>query len=118
LKEELVRISIEDFNSNKNSLMTRYFSETEKEKQKDLSVQSIAARYALKQAIKNIYPHIDFPLNQIIIGKSGNGAPLIEEFPEVLMEKYPDHVDKIRVSISHSRVYATALAVLFGDFYE
>lgn len=118
MKDELVRISIENFKNNSKSIIEKSFSEEEKKEMAGMKLQSIAARYALKTALINLFPLIDFQMKNIKIGKNCYGAPIINEFPEKLIQCHPELIDRIRVSISHSKLYAAGLAVLFGDSDE
>lgn len=118
MKEELVRISIDDFRKNRNSILETSFSKTEKKTIDNLNTQSIAARYALKQAIKNLYPQIDFSLKGIVIANNIDGAPCIKTLPDEILKDIPEDTGKIRISISHSKKYAAGFAVLFRETYE
>ncbi len=97
----------------------RVFTETEQnycENRGAQSAASYAARFAAKEAFfKAIGTGIVTNLTEIEIVNDAAGKPQIFLYGAAKILAENKHVEKIFVSLSHSREFATAVAVLEGN---
>lgn len=99
-------VEIERLNSLKEGFINHVLSPEEikiyKKYEGERSVEFLAGRFAAKEAIIKCLSDIEIPnMNEIEILNKDNGKPSV---------KYKDY--KIKVSISHERHYACAIAIL------
>ena len=75
-------------------------------KNQDAQIRYLAGRFAAKEAYTKVYKKFDTPLNftDVIILNDDYGAPYLQS-------TYRPN-DKVLISISHSRKYVVAIAIL------
>lgn len=100
------------------SFLTKVFTEREIKysSSKRFAPQHFAARFAAKEAVVKAFGVArKFPLNwtDIEVFNDEEGKPLISFSKDALKLKKRKKVDEVVVSISHSKNYAVANAILF-----
>ena len=109
-------IAVDEFLTNikSDSFLNEWFHPKEIKKPfNPKTVQSMAARYAMKLALKELIPKLQ-PLNEIYIKNKENGRPCISKkhTSPALRVKY--NLDNVIFSLAHTRLLAAAL-VLFAE---
>ena len=92
----------------------RYFTTTEQEQYRDRGAASVAAALALKQAVAALYGDLGLapPVTprDIGVGHAASGAPRLTRLPPALRAARSRQHACVRVSMSHTRTHAYALA--------
>ena len=80
---------------------------TARERETDLTVDRVAGRWAVKEALSKALPQLG-NWHDVEVTNGHRGEPVVELSPSVHMEPGA----KIHVSISHERGYAAAVAIV------
>ena len=107
-------VSVNEVKENKQSIITKYFTETELKEINANRPQTLAGFYAVKIALKKIinqkYPGSNITENNIILMHNSNGAPYIKD----ILSLQKEDLKKFCISISHTSENAYGF-VAFGD---
>jgi len=108
-------IPVEKVEKNRKEFINTFFDDSEKLQINEKPVRTIAGFIALKKSLVNLANRISsnnlLTEKDFILSHNENGAPLIKEFKskEKLITNFS--VQKIRISITHTKKYACALSV-------
>lgn len=106
---------IERFKNVSSTFINRVYAPSEIEYAQKLknSPAELCAMWCVKEATVKAFSNLKMTFSQIVVCRDKNGKPFIEKNDMILAELKKLNLTEIKVSISHSKDYATATVLIY-----